>query len=325
MKAAMKETKAKPGAINEESLNKVKKVQAQLVNLSRELEEEKKKSGNLEKALTEESKLKNQFEVENSRNVGVVTILKEMMEKGKTSSRGMEKRKEKCRDFEKHGNCNRGEKCAFLHPGKRCQSFLHNGCSNNQCVESHYVAGRISPNKEPKGDCSYWMDNGYKFGSERCGRIHDPAKKGSRKSDFPSRSSGLEQSLSKTQLEQIAAIVKGGQAQQYSSQVAELPQLPAMRQMPVMQPAFPQQQQIMSAPQQQPFSGQQQMDQRGQQVQTPMFAGQQQQQNTQFSNMQGDQRVASQGAVQTYMMPSIQQAGWTSTSQPGAGGSGSWM
>ena len=115
MKAIMKETKAKPGAINEESLNKVKKVQTQLVNLSRELEEEKKKSGNLEKALTEESKLKNQFEVENSRNVGMVTILKEMMEKGQTSSRGLEKRKEKCRDFEKHGTCNRGEKCAFLH------------------------------------------------------------------------------------------------------------------------------------------------------------------------------------------------------------------
>ena len=130
MKVTIKETKSKPATINEESVNKVKKVQMQLVNLSKELEEEKRKTRSLEKALSEESKLKNNFEVENSRNVGMVQIMKEMMEKGQSHSRGMEKRKEKCRDFEKSGMCNRGERCAFLHPSTRCQSFLTTGCSN---------------------------------------------------------------------------------------------------------------------------------------------------------------------------------------------------
>ena len=201
-----------------------------------------------------ESKLKNQFEIENARNLGMVTTLKDMLERGQPSSQGMEKKKIKCRDFEKSGFCRRSESCAFLHPSIRCQSFLTTGCKNTQCTDSHYVAGRVSTSKENKGDCSYWMDGHCRYSEERCGRNHDQAKKGSKRQDFQSKSSGLEQSLSHTQLEQIAAIMKGEQNQH---NIGQDRQLPAFRQNASLQPAVPQQQ-VLGAPQQPAFGGQQQ-------------------------------------------------------------------
>ena len=333
---SMKENKTKPAAKNDELVNKVKKVQAQITNVSKELEEEKKKNKNLEKELASESKLKNQFEVENARNLGMVTVLKDMLEKGQQSSRGMEKKKVKCRDFEKFGSCKRAESCAFLHPSITCQSFLTTGCKSNQCTDSHYVAGRSSPSKENKADCSYWLDGHCRYSVERCGRCHDPAKKGSKRQDFQSRSSGLEQSLSQSQLEQIASYMKGGQNQQNISQDC---QIPAFRQNASLQPAIPQQQ-VLGAPHQPAFGGQQQVPGCGgkQQVpqqptinqqnqQQPILTMQQQQQVAQLMQQcRGSQMVDQmtiQGAGESW--PTIQLAGWTGAPQPGTRGPNGWM
>ena len=130
LESTLNENKNKTGPKNDELANKVKKLQAQMTNMSKELEEEKSKNKNLEKELALESKLKNHSEVENARNLGMVTVLKDILEKGHKSSQGMEKKKVKCRDFEKFGSCKRAESCAFLHPNIVCQSYLATGCKN---------------------------------------------------------------------------------------------------------------------------------------------------------------------------------------------------
>ena len=384
LKATLNENKNKAGPKSDELSNKVKKLQAQMTNMSKELEEEKMRSRNLEKELVSESKLKNHFEVENARNIGMVTVLKDILEKGHQSSHGMEKKQVKCRDYEKFGSCKRAANCAFLHPNIVCQSFLTTGCRNSQCTDSHFVAGRVSPSKESKGDCSYWMDGHCRYSVERCGRRHDPEKKGSKRQDFHGRSSGLEQSLSQTQLEQIAAIMKGGHIQKTMGQEQ---QRPAFRQIPSPHPAIPQQQafgglqhhqvvgvqqqqqqvmgvlqqqatggpqqqvmggpqqqvrgasqqpvmgasqqQVIGAPQQPAFGGPQQMPAFGeQQTQNPQPTLQttQQQQPPQMVQQYGGFQVGnmtSQGAGESW--PTIQQAGWASTSQPGTEGPRSWM
>ena len=335
MKETLKENKTKPAAKNDELVNKVKKVQAQVMVVTKELEEEKTKTKNLEKELASESKMKNQFEVENARNLGMVTVLRDMLERGQQSSRGMEKKKVKCRDFEKFGSCKRAEGCAFLHPSIVCQSFLTAGCKNNQCTDSHFIPGRSSPSKENKGDCSYWLDGHCRYSVERCGRCHDPAKKGSKRQDFQSRSSGLEQSLSQAQIEQIASIMKEGQNKQ---NIGQDRQLPAFRQIASPHPAVLQQH-VLGAPQQPAFGGQQQAPGWGgqqqlqqqttinqQSQQQPILTMQQQQQVAQlmqqFRGSQVDQ-MAIQGAGESWL-PN-QQAGWTATPKPGTGGPNGWM
>ena len=157
----------------------------------------------------------------------------------------------------------------------------------------------------------------------------------------------MEQSLSQTQLEQIAAFMKGGQTQTTPSQDH---QRPAIRQIAGVQPAIPLQQQLVSAPLQQAFGVQQQVMGAPQQPafggpqHVPAFGGQQQvqhmmQQNQQqppqtIQQQQPPQTVQQFGGLQVGQMtsqgagepwPTIQQAGWAVTSQPGTGGPRSWM
>ena len=209
---------------NDELKEKVKKLNNMVINKNKDNNEATKKIKLLTDEVEKESNFKNRAEVETTRATEMLNLYKELLEKEKNKpvdenvdTRRRQEVQPKCRTFDKWGSCPRGDSCNYFHPLNKCQAFLQGLCDRGaECREAHFVnKERSSPNRlESKSDCSFWLDGWCKFNEERCGRKHEPAKKGTKQADFrrgPAQDKGLEQELSKRctkeQMEEIKAIL----------------------------------------------------------------------------------------------------------------------
>ena len=151
--------------------------------MKKELNEKNKEVKSLNQKLTEnlkklreETNLRAKAEADVKAKESMIETLKEIMtlqketsqqaEEGRSSSphrnggQVQEKQPELCRDFQRQGNCFRGNKCIYFHPPGR-----------------NHAAPQ--PDRNMKPDCRYWMEGYCRKEESQCWGKHNPIMCGS--------------------------------------------------------------------------------------------------------------------------------------------------
>ena len=165
MKEKLEEAKSKTNGDNSKTRKEVNEKNKEIKSLNQKLEDTLKR-------LRDETNLRAKAEAELKVKDSTIEALREVVNLQKSASqqaggvrpsspqgssgRGMERRTELCKDFQRQGHCFRGTSCRYFHPPGRTQAN----------TQSHI-------NMKP--DCKYWLEGYCRKEESLCWGKHNPS------------------------------------------------------------------------------------------------------------------------------------------------------